>query len=158
MTLIETQLEIDAPMEIAFDLSRSIDFHMYAQVHNNEVAIDGVTSGLIDLGQTVTWRARHFGISQELTAKITKFDRPHHFRDTMVCGAFKWFEHDHFFKPYGKKIMVTDRFEYESSYSIFGKIFDKLILEDYMTTFFINRNNLLKQVLEDGSWKEFIKT
>ncbi|NJM41916.1 MAG: hypothetical protein HC853_14760 [Anaerolineae bacterium] len=38
-------------------------------------AIAGVTSGLIGLGQEVTWRARHFGIWQSLTVRITEFQR-----------------------------------------------------------------------------------
>ena len=32
--------------------------------------------------------ARHFGITQELTSRITAFDRPRHFRDEMEKGAF----------------------------------------------------------------------
>ncbi|MEE8335170.1 MAG: SRPBCC family protein [Candidatus Neomarinimicrobiota bacterium] len=158
MSLIENKFKINATLEQAFDLSRSIDFHMFSQSDHKEVAINGITSGLINLGEEVTWRAKHFGVSQLLTARITMFDRPNHFRDTMVRGAFKWFEHDHYFQTSGDKILVIDRFEYESPYSIFGKIFDVIALKRHMQDFFWNRNMLLKEVLEDGRWKEFIKS
>ena len=39
-----------------------------------QVAVGGRTSGLIGLGEEVTWRARHFGVTQHLTSKITAFD------------------------------------------------------------------------------------
>jgi len=156
MPIIENKIEINTPPERAFDLSRSIEFHMFTQNKHKEIAVGGVTSGLINLGEQVTWRARHFGISQLLTAKITIFDRPHHFRDTMISGAFKGFEHDHFFEFSENKTLVTDRFEYESPYSFFGKIFDIIALRSHMQTFFSVRNSLLKEVLENGRWKEFI--
>ena len=48
--------------------------------------------GVIGLGDSVTWRARHFGVWQRLTSKITALERPRHFRDTMTSGAFARFE------------------------------------------------------------------
>ncbi len=100
MPKIITTTKVNAPIEIAFDISRSIEFHAYTQAHRNEEAIEGKTSGLINLGETVTWRAKHFGISQKLSVEITKFNRPYNFRDTMIEGAFKRFDHDHIFEQH----------------------------------------------------------
>ncbi|NQU66960.1 MAG: SRPBCC family protein [Candidatus Marinimicrobia bacterium] len=157
MPKIETKLTINAPIELAFDLSRSIDFHAYTQTLRSEKAVGGVTKGLIELNQTVTWRARHFGISQYLTARISEFDRPFHFRDTMEKGAFKRFDHDHFFEIDGDMTIMTDIFDYDTPFSIFGKIFDKLVLYNYMSMFFKNRNNIIKEALESGAWKDYLK-
>ena len=156
MPVIKTCFEIDAPIELAFDLARSIDFHAYSQHEHSEIAVAGVMKGLIGLDETVTWRARHFGISQQLTAKITICDRPHHLRDSMVKGAFKRFDHDHLFESKNDKILMTDIFDYDSPLALVGKIFDKLLLERYMTKFFIDRNTLMKETLESGRWKDFI--
>lgn len=156
MPIIKTQLEIDAAMELAFDLSRSIDFHAYSQHGHEEVAVGGVTSGLIELDQSVTWQARHFGISQYLTARITQFDRPYHFRDSMEKGAFKRFDHDHTFEIKDGKTIMIDTFDYEAPYSIFGFVFDKLVLNRYMTKFFVDRNTMIKTALESGDWVRFL--
>lgn len=56
-----------------------------------------MTGGLVELGQSVTWEAVHFGIKQLLTAKITELHYPHYFVDEMVSGAFKRFRHVHEF-------------------------------------------------------------
>lgn len=73
MPIIKISLFIKAPIQVCFDLSRSIDLHMESTSHTNERAIKGRTSGLIELGETVTWEATHFGIRQQLTSIITEF-------------------------------------------------------------------------------------
>jgi len=157
MPKIVTTTEVNAPIEIAFDLSRSIEFHAYTQNHRNEVAVKGKTSGLINLGETVTWRAKHFGISQKLSVEITKFDRPYSFRDTMINGAFKRFDHDHIFEQHNGLVKITDIFEYESPLLFIGKFFDFLILKKYMANFSVQRNEAIKRVLESNKWKDFLK-
>lgn len=97
MPKITLETEIDAPMERVFDLARCIDLHAETMSKYREKAVAGKTRGLIGLNETVTWEAVHFGFKQTLTSKITKFDRPHHFRDVMVSGIFKHLTHDHFF-------------------------------------------------------------
>jgi hypothetical protein len=72
---------IKAPIEVCFDLARSIDLHLETMQHTSEIAIAGVTSGLIRLDETVTWKARHFGIMMKLTSKITECSSPEIFAD-----------------------------------------------------------------------------
>jgi hypothetical protein len=96
MPIISIVTRIAASIEVCFDLARSIDVHIESTVGTDEKAVAGVTSGLIDLGQEVTWEATHFGVRQRLTSRITAFDRPGHFRDSQVRGPFRRFDHDHF--------------------------------------------------------------
>ena len=95
MPIIKLETKINAPVERVFDLARSIDLHRDSMSKYDEKAIAGVTSGLIRMNETVTWEAAHFGVRQNLTSKITAFERPWHFRDSMVKGVFKRFDHDH---------------------------------------------------------------
>jgi len=103
---------IESSPEIVFDLSRSIDLHKISTQKTDEEAIAGVTTGLIGLDEWVTWRAKHFGIYQKLTSKITTFDRPHSFTDEMLKGAFKSFKHQHIFKKTRNIVEMTDIFAY----------------------------------------------
>ena len=98
MPTIKLEIEVAAPIEIVFDLARSIDLHEKSTSQTDEAAVEGRTTGLIELGETVTWEATHFFIRQRLTARIVKFERPKHFRDVMVSGAFLRFDHDHFLR------------------------------------------------------------
>jgi hypothetical protein len=46
-------------IEVVFNLSRSIDLHLISTAKTNEKAVAGVTIGLINLNETVTWEANH---------------------------------------------------------------------------------------------------
>ena len=98
MKTISLTTRIEAALETCFDLARDIDFHTRSLNDTREIAVGGVMSGLIGLGESVTFRGRHFGLSHEHTSKITHFERPHHFRDEMVRGRFRLFIHDHYFE------------------------------------------------------------
>lgn len=156
MPVIEIELEIDAPIERVFDLARCIDLHEETMSKSNERAIGGVREGLINLDETVTWQATHFGVRQRLTSKITKYDRPFHFQDAMVKGAFKRFTHDHFFELQNKKVLMRDRFAYDSPLWILGKIADALFLEKYMRNLLTERNLLIKRTAESEDWRKFL--
>lgn len=62
-----------------------------------EVVIAGVTKGLISFCEEVTWEATHFYVRQRLSVRITAFERPSNLRNSLVKGAFRRFDHDHFF-------------------------------------------------------------
>jgi len=97
MPEIKLLTEINAPIAICFDLSRSIDLHKISTSETSEEAIFGVTTGLIGLNEYVTWEAVHFGVKQKLTSKITAYERPFHVADEQIKGAFKYFRHTHNF-------------------------------------------------------------
>lgn len=149
MPVITIKTVINAPIDVVFDLSRSIDLHKISTADTKEEAIAGKTSGLIEMGETVTWIAKHFGITQLLTSKITAFNAPFYFVDEMVSGAFKSFKHEHILKEQDGLTVVTDVFNYQSPYGILGKLADILFLERYMKVFLLKRNNIVKQFAED---------
>jgi ligand-binding SRPBCC domain-containing protein len=123
---------IAAPPDRVFDLARNVDAHQESMVDTNEKAIAGVTRGLMSLGDEVTWEARHFGIKQKLSIKITSFERPVRFQDIMVVGAFKRMIHDHEFNSQGSGTLMIDRFDFESPFGILGWFIDRIILHRYM--------------------------
>ena len=148
MPRIELKTEIKAIREIVFDLSRSIDLHKILTEHTNETAIAGKTSRLIGLNESVTWRAKHFGIYQRLTSKITEFDRPNYFADEMVNGALSEFKHGHHFQKFNRGTLMTDYFNYESPFGFIGVFVDKMFLINYMKRLLVKRNQTIKEFAE----------
>ena len=156
MPIVTLQIEIRAPVERVFDLARSIDLHCVSTAATGETAIAGRTTGLIGLGEEVTWRARHFGIRQALTSRITAFSRPDHFRDSMVQGAFRRFDHDHFFVARGESTLMKDVFDFTSPGGIVGRAMDGLLLNSYMRRLLEERNRVIKEIAEGDVWKQFL--
>jgi hypothetical protein len=77
MTTIVVETRISAPIEVCFDLARDVEAHIKTSLSTGERAVGSRTSGLLDLGDIVTFEAVHFGIRQRLTARITECCPPH---------------------------------------------------------------------------------
>lgn len=154
MNKIVLNTKIDAPIERCFDLSRSIDLHKISASKSKEQAIDGITKGLIKVNETVTWKAKHFGLWHKMKVKITEFKKPNHFTDEMVNGSFKAMKHKHHFISEGTHTIMIDTFEFASPLGILGKMVDKLIMKNYMKHFLIERNQIIKEFAETDKWKQ----
>jgi ligand-binding SRPBCC domain-containing protein len=149
MPVIRLETFIRAPAEICFDLARDVEVHMASTAETGEVAIAGVTSGMMKLGDEVTWEAKHLGVRQRLTSKITAFERPRMFVDEMQRGAFKSLRHLHLFLPEGNATRMIDELTFTSPGGIIGRIADLLLLENYMRRFLIKHNEHIKRVAEE---------
>ncbi len=81
MHSIHLDTVIAAPIGECLRLSLSVDAHAASMHASGEQAIRGVTSGVMKLGDQVTWRARHFGIVFQMTSAITEYQPPKRFVD-----------------------------------------------------------------------------
>ena len=156
MPLIELETVLNSDIKTCFDLARNIDLHQKSLKYSKEKAIAGKTSGLIELGEWVSWEAKHLGFVQHLTSKITEFEAPNYFVDEMVFGAFKSFRHEHHFrtsknlgiKSSENKTIMTDKFFFESPYGLVGKFVNVLFLKRFMRKLLVTRNQFLKETAE----------
>jgi ligand-binding SRPBCC domain-containing protein len=154
MPVIHLVTKINAPAPRCFDLSRSIDLHMLSTAHTNERAVYGITTGLIGYNEQVTWRAKHFGLYQFLTTRITEYNYPHYFKSSMLKGAFKKIEHTHYFHEQNGITVMQDVFDFEAPYGLPGKIIARIVLLPYMRKLLLKRNALIKQAAESDAWKK----
>ena len=115
-----------------------------------------MTSGLLGPNEEVTWQARHFGITQQLKVKMTRFDRPKHFQDIMLEGAFRQMSHDHSFEEKNGKTLMIDRFEFSATFGPLGVIVERLFLTSYMRRFIEKRNAILKRTAESDEWRKYL--
>ena len=127
--------------EAMFTASLDIDVHVASMAQSGERAIAGLTSGQIGLGETVTWRARHFGIWFTMTSEIAELERPNRFVDRQVRGPFTLFVHEHEFAAVGSGSRMTDRITLASP--IFGRVAERLILVPYLRSLIGKRNTHL---------------
>jgi hypothetical protein len=150
---------IDAPIDRVFDLSRSIEVHLLANVHENEqaLALRGLTNGLVGLGEQVTWRAKHFGLWHDLTSEATAVKPPTYLQVTMVKGIFRSMQADHLFRslPSGAT-ELKDTFTIAAPLPILGPIAEALFLRRYMIGLNRERNAVIKQLAESDDWQRYL--
>ncbi|MDR7372445.1 SRPBCC family protein [Flavobacterium aquidurense] len=149
MTTINLTTKIKASKQLVFDASRNIDIHQKSASKSNEKAIAGVTSGLINLNETVTWRGKHFRFYLTHQSRITTMNLHDYFVDEMERGKFKTFKHEHFFEEENGFTIMKDKIQYETPFGIFGRLFDFLFLKKHLIQFLLERNKILKKVSEN---------
>jgi ligand-binding SRPBCC domain-containing protein len=153
MSTIHLTTFIAAPIERVFDLSRSINLHKISTAATHEEAIAGVTTGLINKNETVTWRAKHLFKIRTYTSIISEMQSPVFFADEMQKGDFKSMKHEHHFKQIDNGTIMIDILTFESPYGIIGKWFNKLYLKNYLQKFIVQRNAVIQQYAETEKWR-----
>ena len=159
MIRLEEITIIDAPIQRSFDLARSVEVHLLANIHSGEqaLAIGGVTSGLPELSQRVTWRAKHFGLWHNVTTEYTAMQYPTYFQATMVTGIFRSMQADHYFRtlPSGATEMKDD-FRVAAPLPFLGPLAEILFLRRYMLMLLRERNTVIKQLAESNDWQRYL--
>ena len=157
MPVIHLTTFVEAPIERVFDLSRSITLHAKSMQSSGEKAIDGVTSGLINLGETVTWQAKHLFKERILKSRISAMTFPTFFEDEMLDGDFKSIRHEHHFKPIANGTIMIDLFHFETPYGKFGELVNNIFLTRYLKKLLAGRNQIVKQYAETNKWKSILE-
>ena len=148
MPSLKIKTEIAAGPEACFDAARNIDLHVESMAASGERAVAGVISGLIANGEEVTFEGRHFGIRQQLTSRITAYDRPRFFQDTMVKGAFAFFQHNHRFERANGHTLMVDEVSFKSPLGPIGALVDLLVLRGYLRRLVTARARSIKNAAE----------
>jgi ligand-binding SRPBCC domain-containing protein len=147
---------IAAPIERVFDLARSIDLHKKSMAHTGEQAVAGTTMGLIGMGETVTWKAKHLMKTRIMKIRISEMVKPFSFVDEMAEGDFKSYRHQHHFKQIDNGIFMIDIVDFESPYGKIGSLLNTLYLTKYLRTLLETRNQFLKNFAESNKWKDLL--
>ena len=151
MTTIRLETRIEAPIESVFDLARDIGLHARSMEGTGEQAIAGRRDGPIELGETVTWRARHFGRWWTLTSRVTRLERPTRFEDVQATGPFRSFRHGHTFRSVDGGTVMTDDWQHTAPFGPLGWLADRVVLGRHMRQLLETRNAQLKAEAEAES-------
>jgi len=152
MVTIRSMTMVRAPMERCFKLAVSIDLMMAA---GNYEAVAGVTSGLIGPGDTVTWQNRRLVRKGRHQSLIEVWHPYTYFRDIMIDGPFKSYEHDHHFALMNDATRIRDEIRFSAPSGILGRLRERA-LQRNLTKMLRQRNALLKQAAESDRWHEFL--
>ena len=148
MTRIVIDTVIRAPVELCFELARDVAVHAKSAAFSGERLVEpGRMSGLLELGDLVTFESRHFGARHRFTTKIIQVEPPHIFVDEMVHGAFYSLTHVHEFHPHQTGTFMRDTLEWQAP---LGWLADALFLKRHMDWFVRTKQQHLKAIIESS--------
>jgi ligand-binding SRPBCC domain-containing protein len=157
MSFIHLTTFIAAPQERVFDLSRSVDLHKHSMNKYAEKIVKGTMTGLMNLNDEVTWKAKHLFKERVLRTRMTELKTPDYFSDEQVDGDFVMMKHEHYFKPVENGTIMIDQFHYGIKYGFLGKLFNQIYFEKYMERLLSERNAVIKKIAEGNQWKQYLQ-
>ena len=122
-----------------------------------EKIVKGTTTGLMNVNDEVTWKARHLFKERVLSIRLTELRRPDYFSDEQVSGDFVKMKHEHYFKPIENGTIMIDQFLFEIRYGGLGRLINQFYLEKYMKRLLTERNAVIKKTAEGNQWKKFLE-
>ena len=147
MHRFERTTVLGQPPAVAFAASLNVDFHQESFSDSGEKAIGGVTSGQLKAGETVTWRAKHFGLWWTMTSLISAYEPPTFFVDEQMKGPFKSFRHEHHFTATADGCIMRDIVEMQAPLGPLGWIAQRIIVNRHLEGLIDLRNAELQAAL-----------
>ncbi len=124
MTVVERSTDIDAPLEAVWDFYSTVDGVVTLTPDWLNLRVEFVSGpegdpnpAVLEAGSEVSLSIRPFGIGprQSWTSRIVERkygDGRAHFRDQMIDGPVRRWDHTHRFSAIGSGTRITDRVEY----------------------------------------------
>ncbi len=156
MPVIHLTTFVAAPVDVVFDLSRSVSLLKTAMDHFDQQAVGGITSGLLNPEDTVTWKGKHFYKTRYFTSKITEMKAGESFTDKMIKGDFKSIVHRHYFKPATNGTIIINILEYETPYGWLGRLVNKFYLHSFLEMLIHHHNKIIRQYAEGEKWRALL--
>ncbi|GAB3155111.1 hypothetical protein GCM10027290_50810 [Micromonospora sonneratiae] len=150
MPRIDLVTVVPASPDSVFAACLDVGVHTVSMGTSGERAIDGVTSGCLGPGQTVTWQARHFGLPWRMTVQITEYEAPHRFVDEQVDGPFRRWRHEHMLNPDPDdptKTVMHDVVDFAAPGGPAGALVAAVVLRPYLQRLIGRRNRFLAHSL-----------
>lgn len=147
---------IAAPSEVVFDLSRHISVHKESMAPYKLEAVAGTRFGLIEKGDTVTWRSHHLFKERLQRIKYAEVKRADVITEVQMQGDLTSFQHEHHFKSIDNGMLLIDLVDFEMPYGQLGRWFNSLYFTRYMESLLHRRNDTLKRFAETDRWKKIL--
>lgn len=145
---IEVVTVIAAPCAVVFDLELDVDVHA-ASLPGRERGTTGGGRRTLQLGDEVTFRARHFGLPWQMSSRVTAFARPHRFVDEQTRGPFRTLHHEHLFEAIGAdSTRMIDRLRITAPAGMLGEAVNRMLLTPYLRHLLQQRALHIKTIAE----------
>lgn len=152
--VLRDEVLVRAPLRRCFLLSTSVEI---VRRELRMSPVEGRTSGLVRAGDTVLWRGAKFGLPQFHHSIIEDFQPPIFFRDRMIAGRFRTFEHDHGFDTLpGGVVRMHDEIRFTMRWGLVGVLIGRLLIAPHVRKLLRRRFALLQRIAETDEWKRFL--
>ena len=146
-------MHVQAPLERCFLLSTNVDL-VAETLHMRPLS--GKSTGYVVAGDTILWAGWKFGLPQMHETRITGYEHPVFFQDTMGRGRFKSFQHDHSFVEIDGHTLLQDKVRFSLPGGWLGAKVAQHVMVPYISRMVRKRFYLLKHLAEGQGWRRYL--
>lgn len=152
MVTIRRTTWVNAPMERCFRLATNAEFNSAAE----SIAAHAAGSDDLQLGDTLVWHSWRCGLRLSHTSRIDELRPYTYFREVMVEGGFRKYEHEHHFAPMDDGTRMRDEVHFVSPMGPVGAVMERVLLRKYVMRLLADRHYRLKQTAESSEWRNYL--
>lgn len=156
MFVIRDHVHIHASLERCFQLSTNLQLLADVAGMEPQRKKGFKAAGLLEDGDRVTWYGWKFGMPHVHISRITRFEPPKFFQDTMERGRFRHFEHDHQFTQVGDHTLLVERIRFSMPMGPPGHLVGKYVVMPHLVRMLRSRLAILKRTAETEAWKKYL--
>jgi ligand-binding SRPBCC domain-containing protein len=152
MITIRLTTWVNAPVERCFLLaaSRELISAMGAQPEA------GSGRGVLQPNDVLRWQLAVGGARLSYTSRIEQIRPYSFFKETMVSGMFRQFEHEHHFARMDDGTRVRDEIRFDLRYGPLGRFLGPTVLRSALMKMLGERTRRVKQIAESGEWQRYL--
>jgi ligand-binding SRPBCC domain-containing protein len=151
MITIRLTTWVDAPMELCFRLATNVEF-------NSANATKGAGADTFQVGDTFDRSAWRMGLRVSHTSRIEEVRPFTYFREVMIAGGFRHFEHEHHFAPMDDGTRVRSEVRFSAGFGPLGLLVERILLRRYVMKLLMRRHMRLKDVVESNEWRRYLES
>lgn len=139
---------VKAPLEEVFDFfvdSRNLTLLTPPTVKFRLLSID---PKITHQGQRLDFEIRPFIVRFHWISEITEFVPPFRFVDEQIEGPYRYWRHDHHFRPHLQGTIIRDQVSYELPLGLMGHIAHTLFVRQQIQRIFTYRRQQLEKYLD----------
>ena len=152
MVTIRLTTWVNAPVERCFKLATSAEFNSAAG------SIGTHARGLDELqvGDTLVWHSWRWGLRLSHTSRIDQLRPVTYFREVMVEGGFRKYDHEHHFAPMDDGTRMRDEVHFVAPMGPVGAVMERVLLRKYVMRLLAERHSRLKRIAESSEWRKYL--
>ena len=153
MVTIRLTTWINAPVDRCFQLATSVEFR---GSDRSSGKARGSKSGILRVGDTVSWHAWRWGLRLSHTCRIDDVRPITYFREVAATGNFRHYVHEHHFAPMDDGTRMRGEIKFAAPKGPMGFLMERLLLKRYVTKLLIEEHKRLKRAAESTEWRNFV--
>jgi ligand-binding SRPBCC domain-containing protein len=150
MVTIRLTTWINAPVERCFLLATSREFAASTKTAD----LGGADLEGLKVNDTISWTL----LGHTYTSRVDTVRPFCFYRETMVEGLFKHFEHHHHFAPMDDGTRVRSEIRFTARWGRVGRLLEMTVLRTAFSRMLLERNGRLKKAAESNEWQSYVHT